>query len=100
MDSASVRSTTRRRPTLNRSDAADTMHLGHDARLRPLHRRGGNVLVAVDDEWIGTPTADWAHVAASLVIGSMNFFVMRASLLRPVTEGVCVLSHVKAPTKA
>jgi hypothetical protein len=75
-----------REPPLDRRDSAlaiDWMNGSAGAR----HWRGGHIFIAVDEEGIGLPTADRAHSAAGLVVGSVNGC------------SICFTLHIDAPNR-
>jgi hypothetical protein len=76
----------RREPPLDRCNSAHAVRR-MDTGARSRHRCGGNVLVAVDEEWVRLPTADRTHCASGLVVGSVNGC------------SICFTLHIDAPNR-
>lgn len=76
----------RREPPLDRCNSAHAVRR-MDTGARSRHRCGGNVLVAVDEEWVRLPTTHRTHCAAGLVVDG-------------VMDGdVCFTLHIDAPNQ-
>lgn len=76
----------RREPPLDWRDPTLPIHR-MNAGAGSSHRRGGNILIAVDEEGIGLPATYRTHYAAGLMVGSMDGC------------SICFTLHIDAPNR-